>query len=105
MLGHSPFQVLYGHTPRQLGITDPQACTVPDLAQWLKDRNLLTKLIQQQLLRTKQRMKAQADKSRAERFFNEGDMVYLKLQPHIQSSWLLEATRSFRFSFMVPSRF
>jgi hypothetical protein len=50
-LGSTPFEVLYGHPPRQLGITEPLAVTVPDLASWLTDRNLLTKLIQQQLMR------------------------------------------------------
>ena len=49
--GKSPFQVLYGHTPRQLGIPNLQQCSIPDLEQWLKERELLNKLIQQQLLR------------------------------------------------------
>lgn len=45
-MGTTPFKVLYGHPPRQLGITDPVAVTVLDLATWLPDTNLLTKLIQ-----------------------------------------------------------
>jgi transposase InsO family protein len=31
-LGHTPFEILYGHPPRQLGIIDPQDTLVPDLA-------------------------------------------------------------------------
>lgn len=65
---------------------DPQAATVPDLEKWLSERNLLTTLIQQQLLRAQQRMKHQADEKRSERTFAEGDMVFLKLQPYVQSS-------------------
>jgi hypothetical protein len=68
-----------------LGIFDTSVCVVPDLAEWLKERNLLITLIQQQLLRAQQHMKHQADKSRSERTFQVGDIVYLKLQPHIQS--------------------
>jgi hypothetical protein len=65
-LGKSPFEVLYGYTPRQLGISNLQLCSVPDLEQWLKERELLSQLIKQQLLRAQQRMKTQADKNRTE---------------------------------------
>jgi len=78
--------VLYGHPPRHFGITNLEASSVPELEQWLKERELLTVLIQQQLQRAQQRMKAQADKGRSEREFAPGDLVYLKLQPYIQSS-------------------
>ena len=81
-LGHTPFEVLYGHPPRQLGIIDPQDCAVPNLAKWMKERSLLSTLIQQ-LQRAQTRMKAQADKGRFERQFQEGEFVYLKFQPHI----------------------
>ena len=85
-LGKSPFEVLYGYSPRQLGIANLQLCSVPDLEQWLKERELLPQLIKQQLIRAQQRMKAQADKNRTEREFEEGDSVFLKLQPYVQSS-------------------
>jgi hypothetical protein len=78
-LGKSPFQVLYGYSPRHLGIKNLQTCSVPDLEEWLKEREHLNRLIQQQLLHAQQRMKHQADKNRIERSFEVGDMVYLKL--------------------------
>lgn len=46
----------------------------------------MTKLLEQHLTRVQQRMKSQADKKRTERQFQEGDMVFLRLQPYIQSS-------------------
>jgi hypothetical protein len=49
-LGSSPFEVLYGYSPRQLGIANLQLCTVPNLEQWLKDIELLSQLVRQQLL-------------------------------------------------------
>jgi hypothetical protein len=84
-LGLTPFEVLYGHPPRHLGILNPHDCSVPDLAAWMTDRNFLSHLIQQQLNRAQQRMKHQADTHRTEREFSVGDLVYLELQPHIQT--------------------
>ena len=43
-------------------------------------------LIQKHLIQAKQRMKTQADKKRSKRQFSVGDMVFLKLQPYVQSS-------------------
>lgn len=65
-LGKSPFEVLYGYTPRQLGIANLHLCSVPNLEQWLKDRELLSQLVKQQLQRARLRMKSQADKHRTE---------------------------------------
>ena len=101
-LGTTPFQVLYGHPPRSLGLPDPSAVTVTDLSAWLSERNLLQKLIQQQLLRAQQRMKHQADKQRKEREFQVGEWVYLKLQPHIQSSVAFRSNHKLSFRFFGP---
>lgn len=98
-LAKSPFEVLYGYTPRHLGVKNLQLCFVLDLEQWLKERELLNKLIQQQLLRAQQRMKAQADKNRTERTFAIGEMVYLKLQPHIQPSVAYRGNHKLSFRF------
>jgi hypothetical protein len=85
-LNRSPFDVLYGHKPRYFGLSDMDACEVPDLKQWLVDREVMTKLIHQHLARAQDRMKRQADKHRSERAFAVGDWVHLKLQPYVQSS-------------------
>lgn len=101
-LGKSPFEVLYGHTPRQLGITNLQQCAVPDLEEWLKQRQLLNKLIQQQLLRAQQRMKKQADQNRSDRVFEPGEMAYLKLQPHLKSSVAYRTNHKLSFKYYGP---
>jgi len=44
-LGQSPFEILYGHSPRHFGIANLQLCSVPDLEQWLKERELLTRIV------------------------------------------------------------
>ena len=84
-LGKTPFEVLYGQTSRHLGIADTTTCQAAYLEEWLQERNLLGRLIHQQLLRAQQRMKNHVDKHRSERTFEVGDSVYLKLQPYIQS--------------------
>jgi hypothetical protein len=81
---------------------DPHDCVVPDLAEWLKERSILTTLIQQQLIRAQRRMKAQADKGRSERQFEERDMVYLKLQPHVQTSVVVRPNHKLAFKLFGP---
>jgi hypothetical protein len=101
-LGHSPFEVLYGHSLRHLGIANLKSCSVPELEQWLHERQLLTRLIQQQLQRAQQRMKNQADKKRMERSFEPGDMVYMKLQPYVQTSVAQRSNKKLSFKFYGP---
>lgn len=103
-LGRSPFEVLYGHPPRMLGITPETVCDLPDLDAWLKDRASLTQVIQMQLQRAQHRMKQQADKNRSQREFNVGDMVYLKLQPYVQASVAPRSNRKLSFRFYGPFR-
>lgn len=90
--------------PKHFGIINPQQCLVPDLEQWLCERNLLIELIHQQLLRAQQRMKAQADGKRSERQFEVGDMVFLKLQPYIQSSLAPRGNNKLLFRYYGPYR-
>jgi hypothetical protein len=47
-------------------------------------------------------MKKQADKKRSERVFAVGDMVFLKLQPYIQSSLAPRSNQKLAFKFFGP---
>jgi hypothetical protein len=80
----TPFEILYAHHPSHFGIDADQDCTVPDLNEWLQNRQHMNVVIQHQLHRAQTRMKHQADKHRSERVFAVGDRVWLKLQPYVQ---------------------
>ena len=67
-LGRSPFEVLYGQNPRHFGLSVDNV-EVPGLFDWLHERQLMNALVKQHLLRSKQRMKKQADMKRSERQF------------------------------------
>jgi hypothetical protein len=101
-LNQSPFFVLYGHSPWQLGLDDADACTVDNLEDWLQQKSLMQSLIQQHLARAKNRMKMQADKNRTERSFSVGSWVYVKLQPYVQTSIANRASQKLSFHFFGP---
>ena len=73
-----------------------------ELDEWLKERALPLRLLQQHLERIKLRMKNQADKKRSDRVFQVGDYVFLKLQPYIQSSVAPRAHHKLLFKYYGP---
>jgi hypothetical protein len=98
----SPFEALYGHPPRHFGMSVAGSCSVDSLTQWLQERRLASELIKQHLARASHRMKQQADKGRSERQFSEGDLVFLRLQPYVQSSLAPRANQKLAFKFFGP---
>lgn len=103
-LGRSPFEVLYGFPPRHLSLDPDAASEVPALHDWLSERALMHDLVKQHLLRAHVHMKRQADKRRSDHEFAIGDLVFLKLQPYVQTSMARRSCQKLAFKFFGPFR-
>lgn len=101
-IGRSPFEAMYGYLPAHFGITAADATGHQDLQSWLEERQLMTDLIRQHLLRAKTRMVKFANLHRSKCQFAVGDWVYLKLQPYVQSSVAARASHKLAFKFFGP---
>jgi hypothetical protein len=53
-LGRSPFEVLYGHSPKHFGITNEVVFPVPDVATVVAERETMLAAVRQHLLRAQQ---------------------------------------------------
>jgi hypothetical protein len=84
-IGRSPFEALYGHSPRHFGVSPDAVTPVVSLNEWLQECRLMAALIKQHLNHTTVKMKNQPYKKRPEHLFVQGELVFLKLQPHVQS--------------------
>lgn len=102
ILGHFPFEVVYGQEPLQPGIVKLEACAVLGVAEWLQKREHMRDIIHQNLVRAQLRMKHQADRNRTKRQFAVGDFVYLKLQPYVQKSVATRANQKLSFRYYGP---
>jgi hypothetical protein len=49
----SPFEALYGYSPRHFGISAADVVPSSDLSSWLQERQAMTSLIKQHLSRAK----------------------------------------------------
>ncbi|KAL7145388.1 hypothetical protein ABFS83_07G079900 [Erythranthe nasuta] len=82
----SPFQVLYGYQPSQVGYGPWLKVRTTGVEQWLNDHTKMIQHLKDMLQEASNRMKVQADKHRRERKFTVGDWVYLKLKLYKQLS-------------------
>lgn len=73
-----------------------------ELGEWLSQREVLQSVIQQQLLRASQRMKQHADLKRSERVFDIGDLVYVKLQPYVQTFLAPRSNQKLAYKYFGP---
>jgi transposase InsO family protein len=100
-IGRSPFEALYGYQPKHFGAQALDSSST-DLTEFLQEKERIHQLLHQHLLRAKQRMKHQTDKQRSERTFQVGDLVFVKLQPYVQSSVSSRANQKLGFRYFGP---
>jgi hypothetical protein len=78
----SPFKALYGMDPPSGLFPNLRLADHQDAAHILREHQLFTELLKEQLAKAKNRMKLYADSNRTERSFQVGEHVLLKLQPY-----------------------
>lgn len=79
--------------------TDMIGIDIPALNQWLSKRLTMQDLIKQHLLRAQSHVKLHVDKHRSKREFAVVDLVFLKLQPYVQSSLAHRSHQKLAFHF------
>jgi hypothetical protein len=56
-IGRTPFEALYGHSPRVFGVSAEDSTPMEGLDQWPQERSVMSDLIRQHLSRVVLRMK------------------------------------------------
>ncbi|XP_040988925.1 uncharacterized protein LOC121236540 [Juglans microcarpa x Juglans regia] len=100
----SPFEALYGYAPSKLMAYVSGTCANDVVDRQLKSREELWGLLRDNMKKAQQRMKFYADKNRSERSFEEGDWVFLRLQPYRQKSVAMRHNMKLAPRFYGPSR-
>lgn len=98
----TPYKALYGKDPPSLNYHQVQKSKVANINEFLKERADLQVLLKQNLAKSQERMKYYADQRRSEREFNEGEEVFLKLQPYKQNSMRNCINEKFAAKFYGP---
>ena len=80
----TPFEAVYGRQPPKLVPMVQGEVRVEVVQQDLIERDEALRQLKSHLLRAHDRMRAQANKHRKERYFVVGDFIFLKLKQNIQ---------------------
>lgn len=82
----TPFEALYGRALPVLIRGDVHHSIVEEVSRLTAERNDMVRELLEQLVKARDRMRAQANKPRRAMEYQVGDMVYLKIQPYKMKS-------------------
>lgn len=82
-MGFTLYEVVFGHPPSLLQYV-PKIAKVQAVENQLYDRDQVKKLLMDNLIKARDRMKLFANRHHTESSFMVGDRVLLKLQPYMQ---------------------
>lgn len=94
--GLTPFEIVYGKPPPTLLQYVQGSSKIEAVESELLDRDSVLEKLKAKLLKAQNTMKSYADKKRLPHPFKVGDLVFIKLRPHRQSS--LGAQRTHKLS-------
>ncbi|CAO2140972.1 unnamed protein product [Urochloa humidicola] len=100
----TPFQALYGYPPPQVNEFSVPGNFQHEVPPTIEDKDRILKKLKYNMDQAKARMKHYADKSRTERTFEVGDMVYLKMQPYRETALGLRKSLKLASKYYGPFR-
>jgi len=103
-IGMTPFKALYSYDPLsfvEIAFGDSRALMVQD---WVQQSQDILRELKDHLQRAQNQQKVQEDKHRVECTFEVGDLVYLRLQPYIQTSIKRSGAEKLQPCFFGPYR-
>jgi hypothetical protein len=98
----SPFKALYGMDPFPAFTPTLKFIEHQEVSKVLKERQIFTEMLKEQLARAQNRMKMYDDNNMVEKHFQAGDQVLLKLQPYSQSSVVNSPFPKLAFKYFGP---
>lgn len=103
-IGMSPFRALYRYDAPSFVEMAFGESRAPKAKDWIQESQDILKAIKDNPVMAQNQQKIYADKHRVECSFEIGDMVYLRLQPHRQSSLKKSGAEKLRPRFYSPYR-
>ncbi|VFQ92488.1 unnamed protein product [Cuscuta campestris] len=100
----TPFEALYGRPPPTFLPYRQGESKVPEVDNFLQERDSLLQRLRENLREAQQRMTTAANKHRTELRFVVGDWVLLKLQPYRQHSVVRRSSQKLARRFYGPYR-
>jgi hypothetical protein len=98
----SPFKALYGVDPSHGIVPSLKNTDHLDVSDMLKERQLFTELLKEQLVKAQNRMKVYADNKISDRSFQVEEQVLLKLQPYTQHSVVCRSFPKLAYKYYGP---